>query len=90
MARLVYQAPGVYVEEMPSAQKPIAGVGTNTVGFIGVIGDEIQYPVPNEHYDPTHAAIKAEDPEISKQKARNQEGRDRSKGKREEQCAKGA
>ncbi len=66
MARQVYQAPGVYVEEVPSTQKPIAGVGTNTVGFIGVVGDEIQYPVPNEDYDPTHAARAAEDPEVTK------------------------
>jgi phage tail sheath protein FI len=31
-----YQAPGVYVEEVPSAVKPIAGVGTSTAAFIGV------------------------------------------------------
>jgi uncharacterized protein len=31
-----YLAPGVYVEEVPSAIKPIAGVGTSTAGFIGV------------------------------------------------------
>jgi len=30
------KAPGVYVEEVPSAIKPIAGVGTSTAGFIGV------------------------------------------------------
>lgn len=56
MARLSYQAPGVYVEEVPSAQKPIAGVGTNTVGFIGIVEDEIKYPKPNENYDPTRTA----------------------------------
>jgi phage tail sheath protein FI len=33
--------PGVYVEEVPSAAKPIAGVGTSTAGFIGVFGDNI-------------------------------------------------
>lgn len=71
MARLVYQAPGVYVEEVPSAQKPIAGVGTNTVGFIGVVGDTIQYPVPNEAYDPTHAAKAAEDPEERKKEIKD-------------------
>jgi phage tail sheath protein FI len=32
----VYQAPGVYVEELPSAIKPIAGVGTSTAGFVGI------------------------------------------------------
>jgi phage tail sheath protein FI len=31
-----YLAPGVYVEEVPSAVKPIVGVGTSTAGFIGV------------------------------------------------------
>jgi uncharacterized protein len=31
-----YAWPGVYVEEVPSAVKPIAGVGTSTAGFIGV------------------------------------------------------
>lgn len=31
-----YTAPGVYVEEVPSAIKPIAGVGTGTSGFIGI------------------------------------------------------
>jgi len=55
MARAAYLAPGVYVEEVPSAQQPIAGVGTNTVGFIGIVPDEIQVPVPNEDYDPTLA-----------------------------------
>jgi len=52
-----YLAPGVYVEEIPSAQQPIAGVGTNTVGFIGVVQDEIQYPVPNPDYDPVLAQL---------------------------------
>jgi len=32
-----YLAPGVYVEEVPSAVKPIAGVGTSTAGFVGVV-----------------------------------------------------
>jgi phage tail sheath protein FI len=31
-----YLAPGVYVEEVPAAVKPIAGVGTSTAGFIGI------------------------------------------------------
>lgn len=34
-----YTWPGVYVEEVPSAIKPIAGVGTSTAGFIGVSAD---------------------------------------------------
>jgi phage tail sheath protein FI len=49
-------APGVYVEEIPSAQQPIAGVGTNTVGFIGLVEeDAIYYPEPNPDYDPVVA-----------------------------------
>jgi phage tail sheath protein FI len=52
MARLNYLAPGVYVEEIPSAQQPIAGVGTSTAAFLGIVPDEIEYPVPNEDYDP--------------------------------------
>ena len=32
-----YLSPGVYVEEVPSAIKPIAGVSTSTAAFIGVI-----------------------------------------------------
>jgi len=31
-----YQSPGVYVEEVPSAVRPIAGVGTSTAAFVGV------------------------------------------------------
>jgi phage tail sheath protein FI len=34
-----YTWPGVYVEEVPSAIKPIAGVGTSTAAFIGVSAD---------------------------------------------------
>lgn len=56
MARTAYYAPGVYVEEVPSTQKPIAGVGTNTAAFIGIVPDIIEIPVPNENYDPTEAA----------------------------------
>ncbi|CAN7512596.1 phage tail sheath subtilisin-like domain-containing protein [Variovorax sp. LjRoot84] len=31
-----YEAPGVYVEEVPPLARPIAGVGTSTAAFIGV------------------------------------------------------
>ncbi len=37
-----YTWPGVYVEEVPSAIKPIAGVGTSTAAFIGVSADITQ------------------------------------------------
>jgi phage tail sheath protein FI len=63
MAQMTYAAPGVYVEEVPSAQQAIAGVGTNTAAFIGVVPDEeIQYPVPNEEYDPQLAVQAAAAP----------------------------
>ena len=52
MARLNYSAPGVYVEEIPSARQPIAGVGTNTAGFIGIVPNTIFVPVANPDYDP--------------------------------------
>jgi phage tail sheath protein FI len=55
MARLNYSAPGVYVEEVPSARQPIIGVGTNTVGFIGIVPDTIYRPVANPAYDPVSA-----------------------------------
>jgi phage tail sheath protein FI len=57
MARLSYSAPGVYVEEVPSAQQPIAGVGTSTAAFIGKVPNEIMYPVRNDNYDPRAAQI---------------------------------
>lgn len=50
-----YLSPGVYVEEVPSARQPIAGVGTNTVAFIGLVPDTIYYPEANEFYDPVAA-----------------------------------
>ena len=55
MARAAYFAPGVYVEELPSARQPIAGVGTNTAGFIGLVPDTIWYPVRSPSYDPVLA-----------------------------------
>ena len=48
---LSYQSPGVYVEEVPSAVRPIAGVGTSTAAFVGVVPDLIfpfQSVVSNE------------------------------------------
>lgn len=40
-----YLSPGVYVEEVPSAVRPIAGVGTSTAGFVGVVPDSVSVPV---------------------------------------------
>jgi phage tail sheath protein FI len=48
-----YLSPGVYVEEVPSAIKPIAGVSTSTAGFVGVIKGPVQIPEINPLYDPT-------------------------------------
>ena len=39
-----YLSPGVYVEEVPSAVKPIAGVSTSTAGFIGIVAEQIAVP----------------------------------------------
>lgn len=39
-----YTYPGVYVEEVPSAVKPIAGVGTSTAGFIGIVAPDATMP----------------------------------------------
>jgi len=57
MASTTYLSPGVYVEEVPSAQQPIAGVGTNTVAFLGIVPDDIYYPEPNPDYDPVLAQV---------------------------------
>jgi len=41
-----YLSPGVYVEEVPSAIQPIAGVGTSTAGFVGVINADEKFEMP--------------------------------------------
>jgi hypothetical protein len=38
------KAPGVYVEQVPSGNAPIAGVGTSTAGFVGVVPDTTAVP----------------------------------------------
>jgi len=40
-----YLSPGVYVEEVPSAIKAIAGVSTSTAGFIGIVPNSLVIPV---------------------------------------------
>ncbi len=42
-----YLSPGVYVEEVPSAVKAIAGVSTSTPGFIGIVPDKIHLVAKN-------------------------------------------
>jgi phage tail sheath protein FI len=51
-----YLSPGVYVEEVPSAIKPIAGVSTSTAAFIGVVPDQITIVEENPNFDPTKEA----------------------------------
>jgi phage tail sheath protein FI len=48
-----YLSPGVYVEEVPSAVKAIAGVSTSTAGFIGVIPDKIRLLAKDPDKAPT-------------------------------------
>jgi len=48
-----YLSPGVYVEEVPSAVKPIAGVSTSTAAFVGVVPDKITMVEENPDFDPT-------------------------------------
>lgn len=42
-----YLSPGVYVEEVPSAIKAIAGVSTSTAGFIGTVPDKLHLVARN-------------------------------------------
>lgn len=42
-----YLSPGVYVEEVPSAVKAIAGVSTSIPGFIGIVPDKIHLVAKN-------------------------------------------
>lgn len=48
-----YLSPGVYVEELPSTIRPIAGASTSTAGFVGIIKPGILIPEENPTYDPT-------------------------------------
>lgn len=60
MTRSSYASPGVYVEEVPSARQPITGVGTNTVGFIGIVPDKVYIPRASAKYNPVTALKKAD------------------------------
>src|SRR5262249_40434994 len=57
-----YLSPGVYVEEVPSAVKPIAGVGTSTAGFVGVAPNSVTVPRRNPAFDPTQDVSNANSP----------------------------
>ena len=48
-----YLSPGVYVEEVASSIQPIAGVGTSTAGFIGLVADGVLMPaIPGQFEAP--------------------------------------
>jgi phage tail sheath protein FI len=53
-----YLSPGVYVEEVPSSIKAIAGVSTSTAGFIGIVPDVVNLVARNRDFDPTVATSK--------------------------------
>lgn len=40
-----YLSPGVYVEEVPSSNAPIAGASTSTPGIVGFVDDAIEMPL---------------------------------------------
>src|ERR1700694_3415195 len=48
-----YLSPGVYVEEVPSSVQAIAGAGTSTAAFLGIVPDLISCPEVNPDFDPT-------------------------------------
>ena len=54
-----YLSPGVYVEEVPSAIKAIAGVGTSTAGFIGIVPNTVQLVARNPDFDPVDSQSKS-------------------------------
>ena len=58
-----YTAPGVYVEEVPSAIKPIAGVGTSTAGFIGISDDISGDGMPEKPTGEAYPQAAAGDPQ---------------------------
>jgi len=51
-----YQSPGVYVEEVSGGVQPIAGVGTSTAAFLGIVPNEVTVPERNAAFDPTKPA----------------------------------
>jgi uncharacterized protein len=57
-----YLSPGVYVEEVPSSVQPIAGVGTSTAGFVGVVPNAVTVPRRNPDFDPTQDVSSANSP----------------------------
>jgi phage tail sheath protein FI len=58
-----YLAPGVYVEEVPSAIKPIAGVGTSTAGFVGISEDIPTTSMPEKPGGGNYQQVAAKNPQ---------------------------
>ncbi len=56
---MAYQSPGVYVEEVPSSVKPIAGASTSTAAFIAILPDTVQ--VLARESDPAKGATRLVD-----------------------------
>ena len=51
-----YLSPGVYVEEVPSSIKAIAGVSTSTAAFIGIVPDAVHLVARNPDFNPSDPA----------------------------------
>src|SRR5262245_44073036 len=47
-----FSSPGVFVQEVPSSLKIIAGVGTSTAAFIGIFGDTVTPVAPDSKKTP--------------------------------------
>ena len=56
-----YLSPGVYVEAIPPAARPIAGVGTSTAGFIGVVRGVTMPPKPGEFEQDESGAMQTDE-----------------------------
>ena len=54
-----YLSPGVFVEEVPSSIKAIAGVSTSTAAFIGIVPDTVHLIARNPDFDPAKSGSKA-------------------------------
>lgn len=59
-----YLSPGVYVEEVPSPVRPIAGVGTSTAGFIGRVADNVTMPPRPDQPGQNYTKVPAGQPSL--------------------------
>ena len=58
-----YLSPGVYVEEVPSSNAPIAGASTSTAGFVGYVSNDVRMPVQPGKVQSPAAAPTADNPD---------------------------